>query len=120
MFKALIARVLRLFNEKMYPELDEDEKKAFNPKYTRILQESVKFVPGGRFNKGRIIMTKTVDDEFDRFFEQLIDTLRFPGMLSIDAHGFAQTKEGAPVFLFGSVNSSIKLWNGEQSVFIQR
>ena len=76
---------------------------------------------GGRFGKGRLVMTKHVDAEnFNEFLKELIHWLRFPGMLSIDAHGFVQTKEGEPVFIFGSENSSIELWNGQQSIFMQR
>lgn len=76
---------------------------------------------GGRFGLGRIVMIKHVDAEnFNEFLQELIRWLRFPGMLSIDAHGFVQTKEGEPVFIFGSQNSSIELWNGQQLVFMQR
>ena len=77
---------------------------------------------GGRFGQGRMIMTKNISDtrELNEFFDNLIDRLRTPGKISIDAHGFVQTKEGEPVFLFGSENSAIKLWNGEQSVFLER
>lgn len=85
------------------------------------ISEGVKFLPGGRFGHGRIIMTKHVEaDEFNDFMDELVSWLRFPGMFSIDAHGFVQTKLGEPVFIFGSENSSIKLWNDKQSVFLQR
>ena len=79
-------------------------------------------VPGGRFGKGRIIMTKHVDTIFDfnEFFVELVDGLRFPGMFSVDAHGFVETEKGEPVFVFGSLNSSILLWNDEQTVFLER
>ena len=120
MYKTLISPLFKLFNENTYPELDADEKNAFNSKHTSILREGVRFVPGGRFGKGRIIMTKTVDENFNDFFEKLIESLRFPGILSVDAHGFVETREGEPIFLFGSINSSIKLWNEEQTVLIQR
>ena len=113
MYKTLISPLFKLFNENTYPELDADEKNAFNSKYPSILREGVRFVPGGRFGKGRIIMTKTVDENFNDFFEKLIESLRFPGILSVDAHGFVETREGEPIFLFGSINSSIKLWNEE-------
>lgn len=67
-------------------------------------------------------MTKHVDSTFDfnEFMRSLVDELRFPGMISIDAHGFVEAKDGSPVFVFGSCNSTIKLWNGEQSVFLER
>ena len=77
---------------------------------------------GGRFAKGRIIMTKHIEStiEFNDFMDSIIDLLRFPGMMSVDAHGFVQTKEGEPIFVYGSPNSAIKLWNGDQEVFLER
>ena len=70
---------------------------------------------------GKILMTKTLRaDEFEKFMERLIKWLRFPGILSIDAHGFVETKLGEPVFIFGSENSAIELWNGKQDVLLQR
>ena len=77
-------------------------------------------LPGGRFGKGRIIMTKHVDSSFHEFFNDLVEMLRFPGMFSVDAHGFVETEQGEPVFVFGSVNSSMLLWNDKQTVFIER
>ena len=76
----------------------------------------------GRFGQGRIIMTKHVEStiEFQDFLETLVDELRFPGIFSIDAHGFVETKSGEPVFIFGSVNSSIELWNKRQDVLLER
>ena len=64
-------------------------------------REGVRLVPGGRFGKGRIIMTKNIDEqEFDSFMEELIGRIRFPGTLSIDGHGFIQTKTGEPIYIF--------------------
>ena len=67
-------------------------------------------------------MTKIITDEFEisEFMSDLIDTIRFPGALSCDAHGFCQTKEGEPIFIFGSPNSSILLWNEAQTVVLRR
>ena len=51
---------------------------------------------------GKILMTKTLrPEEFEKFMTRLIKWLRFPGILSIDAHGFVETKLGEPVFIFG-------------------
>ena len=66
-------------------------------------------------------MTKHINDmEISDFMTNLLDALRFPGSLSVDAHGFAETKLGEPVFVFGSANSSIQLWNEKQSVLFKR
>ena len=77
---------------------------------------------GGRFANGRIIMTKHIesDIEFNEFMDSIIDLLRFPGMMSVDAHGFVETKTGEPIFVYGSPNSAIKLWNDKQDVFLER
>ena len=84
-------------------------------------REGVKLIPGGRFGMGRIVMTKTIyPDTFNYFFDELIDWLRFPGKLSVDAHGFIEAKNGDAVFVFGSENSSIELWNKKQSVVLKR
>ena len=57
---------------------------------------------GGRYGNGRIIMTKQVyEDSFESFLTQLVDWLgRFPGKLSLDAHGFVETSNGEPIFIF--------------------
>ena len=121
MFKTLIAPIFDLFENDIVPILDEDEKKSMRPKFTSILYEGVKFQAGGQFGKGRIVMTKHVDSiDINEFFHNLIHAINFPGLLSIDAHGFVQTPEGEPIFLFGSPNSSIYLWDGEQDAFLQR
>ena len=66
-------------------------------------------------------MTKHIEPElFNNFLDDLIDWLRFPGKLTVDAHGFVQKKDGECVFVFGSENSSIELWNGDQSVVMKR
>ena len=84
-------------------------------------REGVSLVPGGKFGHGRIIMTKIVYERiFESFFVDLLEALRFPGILSVDAHGFVQTSTGEPVFIFGSLNSAIRLWNEKQSVFLER
>ena len=76
---------------------------------------------GGRFGNGRIIMTKHLYNEnFDEFFSDLLHWLRFPGLLRVDAHGFVQNSLEEPVFVFGSSNSSIRLWNEKQSVLLER
>ena len=76
---------------------------------------------GGRFGNGRIVMTKHVYEEsFEQFFDDLLQWLRFPGLFSVDAHGFVQTKTGEPVFIFASPNSTIMLWNKRQSVLLDR
>ena len=65
-------------------------------------------------------MTKTLQDiNFEEFTTTLIDELRFPGSLSIDAHGFCQAKDGEAVFIFASPNSSIDLWNEQQHVLLR-
>ena len=88
-----------------------------NPKF----REGVSVVPGGKFGHGRIIMTKILYERiFEDFFNDLLEALRFPGSLSVDAHGFVQTSSGEPVFIFGSLNSAIRLWNEKQSVFLKR
>ena len=121
MFKEIIAQLLDLFEENTSPILDEDEKKCIRVKYSNFFNEGVKFQPGGRFGKGRIVMTKHVDStDFNDFFYELITSIKFPGVFSIDAHGFVETSQGEPVFIFGSKNSSIPLWNEEQSVYLQR
>ena len=76
----------------------------------------------GRFGLGRIMMTKHIENsiELDEFLTELINQLRFPGLLSIDGHGFMENKQNEVVFIFGSTNSSIRLWNTEQSVFLER
>ena len=121
MFKTLIAPIFDLFEDNSLPILDDDEKNSMRPKFTSILYEGVKFQAGGKFGKGRIVMTKHVDSiDINEFFHNLIHAINFPGLLSIDAHGFVQTPEGEPIFLFGSPNSSIVLWDGEQEEFLQR
>ena len=121
MFKKLIAPIFDLFETDTLPILDEDEKNSLQPKFTSIFYEGVKFQAGGKFGKGRIVMTKHVDSiDINEFFQDLIHAINFPGLFSIDAHGFVQTSEGEPIFLFGSPNSSIVLWNGEQDAFLQR
>ena len=66
-------------------------------------------------------MTKHIEPElFNKFLDDLINWLRFPGKLTVDAHGFVQTGDGDCVFVFGSENSSIQLWNGDQAVFLKR
>ena len=137
MFKALLKPIFELFDRDMLPELDNDEKDCIDMKHSSILRligekkyffneklrEGVKLIPtGGRFGNGRIIMTKNVHEEsFKNFLTQLVDWLgRFPGKLSLDAHGFVETSKGEPIFIFGSVNSSILLWNEKQSVLLDR
>ena len=86
-----------------------------------IFREGVKLLNGGKFGNGRIVMTKTLNDNIDIgiFMTELLDAIRFPGELSLDAHGFCQTKKGEPIFIFGSLNSGIKLWNDKQSVLLR-
>ena len=88
---------------------------------TIIFREGVKLLNGGKFGNGRIVMTKTLNDNIDIgiFMTELLDAIRFPGELSLDAHGFCQTKKGEPIFIFGSLNSGIKLWNEKQSVLLR-
>ena len=87
-----------------------------------IYREGVHLIPtGGRYDQGRIIMTKHINQiEISDFLTELLDGLRFPGSFSVDAHGFVETKLGEPVFVFGSTNSSILLWNDKQSVLLKR
>ena len=121
MFKALIRPIIELFDANILPVLDEDEKKSIHNKHLSILEEGIKFLPGGRFGNGRIVMTKTVDAvDFNEFFYDLFTAISFPGLLSIDAHGFVESKDGEPVFLFGSKNSSILLWDDDQEVYLER
>ena len=121
MFKALIRPIFELFDADILPVLDEDEKKSIEHKHVSILNEGIKLIPGGRFGNGRIVMTKTVDAvDFNEFFYDLITAISFPGLLSVDAHGFVQSKDGEPVFIFGSKNSSILLWDDDQSVYLER
>ena len=66
---------------------------------------------------------KTEEDggnNLQHFLSELIEQLRFSGLLSIDGYGFMEAKNGEPVFIYGSPNSTIRLWNGEQSVFLER
>ena len=63
---------------------------------------------------------KDGENDIREFLRELIDKLRFPGLLSIDGHGFMEDKTGEPVFIYGSPNSTIRLWNCEQSVFLER
>ena len=67
-------------------------------------------------------MTKIVHEDMDvaDFLTEVLDAVRFPGALSIDAHGFVQSKDDQPVFIFGSPNSSIMLWNDKQHVVLQK
>ena len=121
MFKALFRPIIELFDADILPVLDEDEKKCIEHKHVSILNEGIRLVPGGRFGNGRIVMTKTVDAvDFNEFFYDLITAISFPGLLSVDAHGFVESKDGEPVFIFGSKNSSILLWDDDQSVYLER
>ena len=52
------------------------------------------------------------------FIIDLIKKLRFPGKIAFDAHGFVQTQKGEPVFIYGSLNSSIDI-SGKQSIMLQ-
>ena len=63
---------------------------------------------------------KDGENDIREFLQELINKLRFPGLLSIDGHGFMEDKTGEPVFIYGSPNSTIRLWNGEQNVFLER
>ena len=60
------------------------------------------------------------ENNLQHFLSELIGQLRWPGMFSIDAYGFMEAKNGEPVFIYGSPNSTIRLWNGEQCVFLER
>ena len=119
MFKALLKQIKNLFDGE-FPDLDEAEKKCMSAKNSPFLREKITFLPGGRFGKGQIVMTKTIDPDFQNFFSDFFYGLRIPGIFSIDAHGFVQNSDGEPVFIFGSKNSSIELWDGSQAIYLDR
>ena len=77
---------------------------------------------GGRYGNGRIVMTKNLESDTSvaDFLIDLLGAIRFPGEVRLDAHGFVQSKEGEPVFVFGSPNSGIQFWNEKQSVLLRR
>ena len=77
---------------------------------------------GGKYGYGRIVMTKNLEagTNVADFLIDLLGAIRFPGELRLDAHGFVQTKEGEPVFVFGSPNSGIQFWNDKQSILLRR
>ena len=93
MFKALLKQIKNLFDGE-FPDLDEAEKKCMSAKNSPFLREKITFLPGGRFGKGQIVMTKTIDRDFQNFFRDFFYGLRIPGIFSIDAHGFVQNSDG--------------------------
>ena len=65
------------------------------------------------FNNGIIEMTKNIShEESPAFVHSVLETIRFPCVVSVDAHGFIGEKSGKKLaFQFASLNSSLTLHN---------
>ena len=105
----------------IFPELLEEERNVLHNKDSPILKEGVRIIPSGwAHGFGRFIITKVVTDEtsFKAFLSELVEKIRFPCSITIDANGFMENQKGDIIFCFASPNTGLRLDNEKQTKII--
>lgn len=120
MFKSVISHLFSDLDEK-FPELTQEERNVLSNKDSPILREGVRKIPnGGAHGYGRIIITKVVQEgtTFQTVLLDLIEKIRFPCSITIDANGFMENHKGDIIFCFASPNTGLVLDTGKQTKVI--
>ena len=107
--------------EDKFPELTTEEREVLSHKESPILREGVRVIPnGGSHGFGRLVITKVIENEtiFSQFLSNLIEKIRFPCSVTIDANGFMENLKGDIIFCFSSPNTGVTLVDNKQTVVL--